>query len=195
MTSARFKREPKTSGKFTIDHFRTPRFAKSGHDKTFANRKKGGIIAVRIERWWITMEHEFGRRAKAVQHKGVEIFVTDYSGLKGTEMIETMKENAKIIVPRVQGRKDCLMVNIFKNCQLDEYSLKYISRIQKAMEGTFVASALVGMTAMQRTGIEIGNVLKKSSFTTKFFDDEKEAMDWASDVYKKVVSQHNSRKR
>ncbi len=47
------------------------------------------------------MEQEFGRKAKVIQHKGVEIFITDYSGLNGREMTETMKENAKIIVPKV----------------------------------------------------------------------------------------------
>ncbi len=134
------------------------------------------------------MEQEFGRRAKAIQHKGVEIFITDYSGLKGTEIMETMKENAKAIIPKIIGRRDCVMVNLFKNCQLDEDSLKYIAKIQKAMEGTFVASALVGMTAIQKVGIEITGILKKSSFATKFFDNEKEAMDWAAEEYKKFAN-------
>jgi len=131
------------------------------------------------------MEQEFGKKAKAIQHKGVEIFITDYSGLKGQELSETMKDNAKIIVPRVLGRRDCVMVNLFNNCLLDAESVTYIAKIQKAMDGTFVASALVGLSAIQRAGIEITGILKKSSFETKFFADEKEALDWAAEEYKK----------
>lgn len=105
------------------------------------------------------MEQEFSRNGKTIQYRGAEIFITDYSGLKGPEVIEAMKENTKVLVPRIIGRRDALMVNLFKNCQLDEDSIKYINKIQKAMEGTFVASALVGMTKIQRIGIEITEAL------------------------------------
>ena len=142
----------------------------------------------------IFMEQEFSKNAKTVQHRGVEIFITDYSGLKALELAEAMKENAKVIVPRVIGRRDAVMVNIFKNCQFDEDSFKYITKIQKAMAGTFVASALVGMTDFQRMGLEITGALSRSGFATKYFDDEKEAMDWVAGVYRKVVNERHSGK-
>ncbi len=125
------------------------------------------------------------KKAKTVKHKGVEIFITDYSGLKGAELLEAMKQNAKIIVPRVIGRRDCLMVNLFNDCQLTDISLRYIAKIQKAMDGTFIASALVGMSAIQKAGIEITGSVTKSGFTTRFFDDQEEAMDWAVAEYTK----------
>jgi hypothetical protein len=132
------------------------------------------------------MGEKFGKKAETIQHKGVEIIVTDYSGLKGQELLEAMKENAKIIVPKVTGRHDCLMVNLFIDCQLTDHSLKYIAKIQRAMDGTFVASALVGMSAIQRAGIEITGSISKSGFQTRFFDTPEEAMDWAAEEYKKI---------
>ena len=133
------------------------------------------------------MEQELGGRAKIVRHKGVEIFIADCSGLRGRELMEAMKDNATVIVPKIMGRKDCVIVNLFRNCQLDEDSLKYLTKIQKAMDGTFIASANVGMSATQKAAIEITDALKASHFPYKFFDDEKEAMDWAAEQYKKFA--------
>lgn len=134
------------------------------------------------------MEQQIGRKAKTIQHRGVEIIITDYSGLKGRELTDAMKENAKVIIPKIMGRRDCVMVNLFNNCLLDEESVKYIGRVQKAMDGVFVASALVGLSEIQKAGIEITGALRKSTFATEFFDDEKEAMDWAAAEYKKFTN-------
>jgi len=128
------------------------------------------------------------KKAKIVKHKGVEMFITDYSGLKGPELLEAMQGNAKVIVPRVIGRRDCLMVNLFNDCQLTDTALKYIAKIQRAMDGTFIASALVGMSAIQKAGIEITGCVTKSGFVTRFFDTQEEAMDWAAEEYRKSNS-------
>jgi hypothetical protein len=131
------------------------------------------------------VEQNLGKTAKIVQHKGVEIIISDYSGLKGRELTAAMKENTKVVVPKIIGRRDCVAVNLFNDCFMDEDSVKYLSKIQKAMDGTFVASALVGMSAVQKTAVEITGALNKSSFTTKFFNSREEAIDWITEEYEK----------
>lgn len=134
------------------------------------------------------MEQKLGRTAKIVQHKGVEILISDYSGLKGQQLIDAMKDNTKIFAPRVIGRRDCVVVSLLKDCLLNEDSLQYTIKMQKAMDGTFIANALVGLNPIQKAAIEITGALKKLSFEHKFFDSQEEAMDWAAEVYKKFKS-------
>lgn len=135
------------------------------------------------------MEQVLGKTAKIVQHKGVEIIISDYSGLTGRELTAAMKENTKVVVPKIMGRRDCVAVNLFNDCLLDEDSVKYLAKIQKAMDGTFVASALVGMNAIQKAAIEITGALKKLNFVTEFFENQKEALDWAAEEYRKLANQ------
>jgi hypothetical protein len=59
------------------------------------------------------------------------------------------------------------------------------------MDGTFIASALVGLSDIQKSGIEIAGALKKSRFSTKFFDSEKEAIDWVVEEYRKFTNPTN----
>jgi len=134
------------------------------------------------------MEQKLGRTAKIVQHKGVEILISDYSGLKGQELIEAMKDNTKLFTPRVIGRRDCVVVSLLKDCLLNEDSLQYTIKMQKAMDGAFIASALVGLNPIQKSAIEITGALKKLSFASKFFDSQEEAMDWIAEEYKKFKS-------
>ena len=44
------------------------------------------------------------------------------------------------------------------------------------------------MSAIQKAAVEITGALKRSSYATKFFDSEEEAMDWAAEEYKKFVN-------
>jgi hypothetical protein len=139
----------------------------------------------------IVMEQELGGTAKIIGHKGVEIFVVDLSGMKGRELTEAMKEGAKAVIPKAIGRRDCVIVYLFKNCLLTEDSAQYIVKIQEAMDGTFIASAVVGMTEIQKMAIDISRSLRKLSFINEFFENQKDAMDWAAGEYKKFVNQPN----
>ncbi len=58
-------------------------------------------------------------------------------------------------------------------------------KMRIAMDGTFIANALVGVNPIQRTAIEITGALKKSTCATGFFDSQEEAMDWAVEEHKK----------
>ena len=136
------------------------------------------------------MEQKLDGTAKIVQHEGVEIFIVDLSGKAGRELTEAMKEGAKAVIPKTIGRRDCVIVYLFKNCLLTEDSAQYIIKIQEAMDGTFIASGVVGMSRIQRIGIDITRSLKKLSFVNEFFDSEAEAMDWAAQEYKKFANQH-----
>ncbi len=138
-----------------------------------------------VEKREATMEQKLGRTARIVQHKGVEILISDYSGLKGQELMEAMKNNTKIFAPMVTGRRDCVIVSLLNDCLLNEDTLQYTMKMQKAMDGTFVANALVGLSPIQKAAVEITGALKKLSFEHKFFDSQEEAMDWAAEVYKK----------
>ena len=120
----------------------------------------------------------------------MEIFIVDLSGKAGRELTEAMKEGAKAVIPKTIGRRDCVIVYLFKNCLLTEDSAQYIIKIQEAMDGTFIASGVVGMSRIQRIGIDITRSLKKLSFVNEFFDSEAEAMDWAAQEYKKFANQH-----
>ena len=44
------------------------------------------------------MEQELGGTAKIIQHKGVEIFIVDLSGMRGRELAETMRESVKAAI-------------------------------------------------------------------------------------------------
>ncbi len=129
-------------------------------------------------------EQNVGKEAKAIQHKGVEILVTDFSGLKGQDLLQAMKENTKAIVPKIIGRRDCVMVILFQNCLLNQDAIDYVTKLRKAMDGTFVATAIVGLSAIQKAGLQISNTLQKTNVATEFFDNEREAVDW-------VVERHN----
>ncbi len=129
-------------------------------------------------------EQNVGKEAKAIQHKGVEILVTDFSGLKGQDHLQAMKENTKAIVPKIIGRRDCVMVILFQNCLLNQDAIDYVIKLRKAMDGTFVATAIVGLSAIQKAGLQISNTLQKTNVATEFFDNEREAVDW-------VVERHN----
>ena len=147
-------------------------------NNTFADRKNRVII----------MEQKLGRTANIVQHKGVEIIISDYTGLNGLELTETLKENTRAIATKMIGRRDCVVVSVFKNCLLTEESVQYIAKIQKAMDGMFVATAVVGMSAIQKAAIEITGALKKSSFVTGFFENQEDAVDWVAEEYKKFAN-------
>ncbi len=134
------------------------------------------------------MDQHLGGTAKIVQHMGVEIFLVELSGMKGRELTEAMQEGAKAIIPKALGRRDCVIVYLFNNCALTEDSVAYIIKIQEAMNGSFVASAVVGMTEIQRMAIDITRSLRKFSFVNEFFGSQAEAMDWAAGEYKKLVN-------
>jgi hypothetical protein len=61
----------------------------------------------------------------------------------------------------------------------------YFSAESTAQAKAFVASAIVGLSAIQRLGVEITDNLEKSSLATEFFDNEKEALDLAAEEYRK----------
>ena len=130
------------------------------------------------------MDRKLSGTVKIVQHKGVEIIISDYSGLKGRELTEGLKENTKAMVPIARAKRDCVLVSLFNDCLLDEDSAKYLVKVQKAMEGFFVAYALVGMSGVQASAIKINRALRNSSIATEFFDNDKDAMDWVADKYK-----------
>ncbi len=134
------------------------------------------------------MERQFEPRARVIEHKGVEIIINDCSGISGARLREVMKENTKFIVTKVVGRNDCVIVNLFKDSVFDEDSLKYMTKLQKSMDGIFVASANVGMSAAQKAAVQIIDALKSTHFAFKFFDDPEQAIDWAAETHRKVTA-------
>lgn len=155
--------------------------------QAFATNRKTTIF--QIERWGIVMEQKLDGTAKIVHHKGVEIFIVDLSGKAGRELTQAMKEGAKAIIPKTIGRRDCVIVYLFNNCMLLADSVEYAIKIQNAMDGAFIASAIVGMTEIQKMAIDISRSLKKLSFVNEFFDSEAEAMDWAVEQHKNFALQ------
>ncbi len=133
----------------------------------------------------MTMEERLGRTAIIIHHKGVEIIVSDFTGLKGNELAEALKENTRAVAPKTKNKKDWVIVNLFKDCLFDEGSIKYLSKIQKAMCGHFLASANVGLNDIQRMALDIPRALLHESLAVKHFDSEKEAFDWASEYAKR----------
>lgn len=134
------------------------------------------------------MGQELGWTTKIVQHKGVEIFVVDLSGKTGRELTEAMKASAKAVIPKAIGRRDCVIVYLFQNCLLTEDSVQYIIKMQQAMDGIFIASAVVGMTKIQQMCIDITRSLKKLSFVNEFFENQEEALDWVAEEHKKFAN-------
>ncbi len=131
------------------------------------------------------MEQKWSKTAKMVQHNGVDLIVSDFTGMKDQELTEGMKENTRAIRHNIGDRHDWVMVNLFKDCFLNQEAVEYIFQIRKAMEGTFVASAIVGMTAIQKAVYQISIGPQKSKISTEFFHNQVEAMDWAAKEYKK----------
>jgi len=91
-------------------------------NNTFADQEVGDYHGARV-----------GRTAKTVQRKGMEIIISDFSGLKGRELTEGMKENTKAVAAKIIGRRDCVMVNLIQELSITEDSVQYIVKIQKAM--------------------------------------------------------------
>ena len=134
------------------------------------------------------MERKLSGTVKIVQHKGVEIMVGDYTGLKGHELAERLKENTKAIKPIARDKRDCVLVDLFNGCLLDEESAKYLVKVQKAMEGFFVAYAAVGISEVQASALKVNRALRNSSIATEFFGSDIEAMDWVAGEYKRFAT-------
>ncbi len=131
------------------------------------------------------MEEILGKTAKIIRHNGVEVIISDFTGLKGNELTEALKANTKAVAPRTNIKRDWPTINIFRDCLFNEDSVKYLSKIQKAMYGHFIASANIGLSDIQKMALDIPRGLFRESFSVRHFDTEKEALDWVTQEYKK----------
>jgi hypothetical protein len=88
------------------------------------------------------MGEKLTKTSEIIEHKGVQILLNDFSGLKGQEIGEAIKATSKAMIPKTANKRDWTCINIYRNCVFDAESQKTLMKIHKIMAGFFIAWAL-----------------------------------------------------
>jgi len=138
----------------------------------------------------IKMGEKLTETAEIIEYKGVQILFNDFSGLRGQELADALRASTKAMIPKVaSGKKDWLSVNLFANCFLDAAAQKTLKKVHKAMAGSFVAIADVGLSHIQSMAIELAASLAGSAVPLTFPDTVDEAKEWVVEIHKKTKKQ------
>ena len=136
------------------------------------------------------MRQKITRTAEIIEYKGVKILVNDFSGLSGQEIVDAIKENSRAMIFKTTlGKKEWLNLSIFTDCHFDEAALKALSRVRLRMKPFFVAMAEVGMSDVQKLGLDMAASTSKTDIPYRVFSDADEAKDWLATMYSKHVKQ------
>jgi len=130
------------------------------------------------------MGEKLTKTAEIIEHKGVQIVFDNLSGLKGQELADALKAVSRAMVPKITHKKDWVAVNLFTGCVFDEAATKVLIRVHNAMITSCMAIGEVGLSPIQKSGIELVHSVAKSKVPLKFLESVEEAKDWVVSVHR-----------
>jgi len=124
-------------------------------------------------------------RTRNIYHRGVVIWYSDYSNLKGQELVEAIRSNIKKYLARPKDEKEIglALLNI-DNAVLDRDAVEAFKRSGEQIRDFQKVVAVVGAKGMK--GVIIDWVSFFTKVKIKTFHDEQTALDW-------LVEQKNQR--
>ncbi len=117
-----------------------------------------------------------------IEHKGIKIVVSDYSGLQGFDFINQIKTNDSYVIRsgREKGEKYLILTDI-RDAGVTKDVLAQFRSTVNDIKPFVKASAIVGVEGFKKHFLNFINV--SSAFKTKAFSDPEQAKEW-------LVEQH-----
>ncbi|MGH7717831.1 MAG: hypothetical protein ACREON_03160 [Gemmatimonadaceae bacterium] len=115
-------------------------------------------------------------RLRKITHRGRSILLTDYSGFKTWEEWEALIEAERQLMPR-ESLGSVRAVAVFTGSRFSTEVLDALSKLAVANKPHMKASALVGLSPLQRT-IFLKGIENTSSRAFGLFDTVEDALDW-----------------
>ena len=113
-------------------------------------------------------------RIRTLQHQGKEILVLDYSGLNADEYMPVARQAMKVIAAKPLG--SALTITVLKGTRFSVGTTEDIKRYSQANKPHVKASAVVGLSAMQRVVFLAVKPFLTQTIST--FDDVPSAITW-----------------
>ena len=112
-----------------------------------------------------------------VVYSGREVWYSDYRGLVGDEFVMRIRENGEAAESLgMKGTKDRLTLADVRGCFATQEILEAFKEVATKSKPFNKASAIVGLTGLQKHLLEIVN--KVSGLGARPFDTPEEALDW-----------------
>jgi hypothetical protein len=118
-------------------------------------------------------------RLKKIEHKGVSIMYTDYSGFSNWDDWRALIEAERKIMPN-EPLGSVRAVAIFTDSRFTTEVFEAIKQLAVANRPHMRASALVGLSSLQRTAF-LKAIERTSDRSFGLFDTLNEALDWLAD--------------
>lgn len=129
------------------------------------------------------MERAITANMKITQYKSVQILFSDYSGLQGDQLAESILANIRAAAPIVEENpKNMRSLAVFTNCLFNDQAFKVLVKCAKAMAPDFVGNARVGLSPLQRSALGMADTLAQADYRAKDFDSVEEAQDWLASI-------------
>jgi len=115
-----------------------------------------------------------------ISHRGREMLLADYDGLRGDEFVKAIQANQEYIVGiGERGRRDLLILTDVTNATIGPEVLGAFKEVASAMKPFTKASAVVGITGSRKFLLQVVNTF--SSQNNHPIDTVDEAKDWLVD--------------
>ncbi len=115
--------------------------------------------------------------AKFVEHKGHKIWMSDYRGMHGEELVKEIKANhAEHMKARSPDETQYLQLVDITDSIISRDVLKVFEGIGEEVKNIDVVLAVVGVIGLKRVIVDF--LIRVTSIKTKLFSNREEAMDW-----------------
>jgi hypothetical protein len=113
-----------------------------------------------------------------IQHQGKRILVLDFSGLRDTQVVLQLIEQARALVAAQPQRKELLTVTDVKGMIYNEEINKALSALGKHNAPWVRAGAVCNPSTLGKVITRANNMSTGRTF--RIFDSRSEALDWAA---------------
>jgi hypothetical protein len=128
------------------------------------------------------MNKKINDRLFLTEYKGLEIVLSDYSGLSDTEFVRQIGENdSQVIRMGMESKEKYLILTDISNSSVTKDVLAKFRSTVEEIKPYVKASAIVGVDGFKKHFLNFVNV--SAPFKTKAFSDHEEAKEWLVEQY------------